>query len=138
MAGRERESVSSIQLALQLENQLDHEHDHHDPMESQGQDHAYDPDVLTSIIIQLRADLATVTHERDQSILALHESGPKTAALEARVADLEEMREAEAKRADALQVERDEAKHRADEAEEQVRLTPPPSPILSLTHNPHR
>lgn len=81
----------------------------------------YDSEVLTSIIIQLRASLATITQERDESNQALAESGHKYAALEAKAADLTELLEAETKRAEKAEAERDEALKSAQENEEQVR-----------------
>lgn len=133
MSHLSRESVSSIQLALELEHELD-DGEHHHPTSSQQKPGdkmsavdplsttEYDSEVLTSIIIQLRANLATITQERDESNQALAESGHKYAALEAKAADLEELLEAEKKRAEKAEAERDEALKNAQENEEQVNL----------------
>ncbi|KIO29910.1 hypothetical protein M407DRAFT_161133 [Tulasnella calospora MUT 4182] len=136
MSHLNRESVSSIQLALELEHELD-DGEHHPPSprsssQQKGSNNMsavdplstteYDSEVLTSIIIQLRADLAKITQERDESNQALAESGHKFAALEAKAADLEELFEAEKKRADKAEAERDEALKNAQENEEQVNL----------------
>ncbi|KAG8920674.1 hypothetical protein FRC00_009682, partial [Tulasnella sp. 408] len=131
-----RESVSSIQLALELEHELDDGEHHHSSSRPSSQHKGsnnmsavdplstteYDSEVLTSIIISLRANLAKLTQERDESNQALAESGHKFAALEAKAADLEELLEAEKKRADKAEAERDEALKSAQENEEQVNL----------------
>lgn len=138
MSNLNRESVSSIQLALELEHELDDgEHHHHDDTNSNKMSKAlsvsseYDSEVLTSIIIQLRADLAKITQERDESNQALAESGHKYAALEAKAADLQELLDVERTRADKAEAERDEATRSAQENEEQV-CVPPSSLFLEL------
>lgn len=133
MSATNRESVSSIQLALELEHQLDdHEHAHDQTPETMSSavtaptsvedmpQEAYDPEVLTSIIIQLRASLATVTNERDEANEALADAGHKHASLEAKAADLEELLDTERKRAEKAEVERDQALKLAQENDEQV------------------
>lgn len=119
-----RESVSSIQLALDLEHQLD-QHDHDDPMSTPAaatSDPAlpYDPEVLTSIIISLRAEMAKLTQERDESNMALADAGHKYAALEARTADMQELLDAEREKTEKLEKERDDALRLAQENDEQV------------------
>lgn len=133
-----RESAHSIDLALELEHQLNNE-DHtsdHTPepglglevttatnkttMDVPQEGEQYDPEILTSIIIQLRASLVRITQERDESNEALVEAGNKNAALEARAADLNELLEKEKETSARLEGERDQATKTAQENEEQV------------------
>lgn len=132
-----RESTHSIVLALELEHQLANEDHELSPIKeamstatitgaadlpplTDGEQ--YDPEILSSIVVQLRATLARVTQERDESNEALVEAGNKNATLEARAADLTELLEAETERSAKLEAERDQAIKTAQEAEEQVCL----------------
>ncbi|KAG9004025.1 hypothetical protein FRB94_002734 [Tulasnella sp. JGI-2019a] len=130
-----RHSKHSIDLAVDLEHALnneehnDSEHGLHqenhmmnDKNQPDGDEERYDPEILTSIIIQLRATLVNMTHERDESNEALAAAGHKYAALEAKTADLSELLTLEKDRCAALEVERDHALHSAKENEEQVNM----------------
>ncbi|KAG8854561.1 hypothetical protein FRB96_007431 [Tulasnella sp. 330] len=128
-----RLSKHSIEHALDLEHALNSE-DHSSEPEVQpenlmlddnrpnGEEEKYDPEILTSIIIQLRATLAKMTHERDESNEALAEAGHKYASLEAKTADLAEMLTQEKERGITLEAERDQAVQSAKENEEQVNM----------------
>jgi uncharacterized coiled-coil protein SlyX len=109
---------SSIDYSLELERQLDaldSPHGTHFPHAS-----SLDPEVLSSIVIQLRNTLEQFTHERDELASSLVQAQANSATMEARAFSLEEQLEAQRKRADEAEAQLAEWKQKAEDNENQV------------------
>ncbi|KDQ19152.1 hypothetical protein BOTBODRAFT_28634 [Botryobasidium botryosum FD-172 SS1] len=114
---------ASIDFALDLERQLEELHDDEVLKEmDEPAAAALDPDVLTSIIIQLRQNLEAVTTERDELIEALGQTQISNGNLEARVTDLTEQLDLETKRADAAEAKLISTQAKVQEDEEQINM----------------
>lgn len=112
---------ASIDFALDLERQLDALHE--DEVLKEMQDEATpDPEVLTSIVIQLRHNLELITLERDELIVALGQSQITSGNLDARVTDLTEQVESERQRAAAAEAKLKEMQVKVQEDEEQINM----------------